>query len=51
MARIRLRSGWTDRSLRTKGLIVIAIPLVWFLELVDAALAGEELPDGTRAKA
>jgi PAS domain S-box-containing protein len=36
MARIRLRSAWTDRSLRTKGLIVIAIPLLALLLIAPA---------------
>jgi PAS domain S-box-containing protein len=37
MARIKLHSAWTDWSLRAKGLIVIAIPMLALLLIAPAA--------------
>ena len=43
-----LRQWWLDRSLRTKGLIVVAVPLVALMGLTSANLLLQQSESGER---
>src|SRR5580698_1686672 len=43
-----LRQWWLDRSLRTKGLIVVAVPLIALLGITSANLALQQVESNDR---